>query len=208
MPRPRRQPARHTSKAAPAALRIPADRDEPMLTAPTEAQGQVQTRPEPRPSQRPDDPRARAAARAAQLRDHGAVNEEATDEFYIAPSEIPDGWDYEWKREAVYGASDPAYEVATRRAGWEPVDASRHPSYMPQGAHGPIRRKGLVLMERPKEISDEAKARELRKARLQVRAKEEQLSAAPNGQFERQKSDGTPLASVKKSFEHIPIPQE
>jgi hypothetical protein len=65
----------------------------------------------------------------------------------------------------------------------------------------------MILMERPLEITQEAKARDLRVARAQVRGKEEQLGGAPAGTFERD-NKGAPLVNVKKSFEHIPIPKE
>jgi hypothetical protein len=166
-------------------------------------------RPELRTAPREEDPRTRAARRAAELRDHGGVGGEGTDEFYIDPAEIPDGWEYEWKRRTVLGQEDPAYQVAVARAGWEPVPASRHPSFMPLNSKQvTIERKGMILMERPKEISDEARQAEIRKARMQVRQKEQQLNSAPDGQFGRQKSDGTGLVKVSKSYEPIPIPKD
>jgi hypothetical protein len=65
----------------------------------------------------------------------------------------------------------------------------------------------MVLMERPLEITEEVRAAELRRARLQVRAKEEQLSSTPQGQFERS-NKGNDLVKVKKGYEAIAIPDE
>lgn len=161
-----------------------------------------------RPAMREEDPRARAARRAAELRDHLGEEPDGVDEFFIDPNDIPDGWDYEWKAKFVLGQEQATHILALRRSGWEEVPTSRHPSYMPMGSDLPyIERKGMVLMERPKEITDEARARELRKARLQVRHKEEQLNAATGGQFERTNKDQS-LVKVKKSYESIPIPNE
>ncbi len=167
------------------------------------------SRPEMRPTMREEDPRARAARRAAELRDHrNGDMDEGVDEFYIDPSDIPEGWSYEWKRRTVLGAEDPAYQVALARAGWEPVPTSRHPSYMPMGGDYPfIERKGMILMERPLEITDEARNAELRKARMQVRQKEAQLNSAESGHFERANKDQS-LVKVRKSYEAIPIPEE
>jgi hypothetical protein len=154
---------------------------------------------------REEDPRARAARRALELREHGSL-EEGTDKFYIDPRVIPDGWSYEWRTLTVLGKEDPSYAVNLARKGWEPVPRSRHPEMMPEGYPGnTIVRDGQMLMERPKEITDEAKAKEYRAARDQVRAKETQLSGAPAGQFERD-NKGAPMASVKKSYETIKIP--
>lgn len=165
-------------------------------------------RPSMRPTMREEDPRARAARRAAELRDHrNGDMEDGIDEFYIDPSDIPEGWSYEWKRRTVLGAEDPAYQVALARAGWEPVPTSRHPSYMPMGGDYPfIERKGMILMERPMEITDDARDAELRKARMQVRQKEAQLNSAEGGQFERTNKDQS-LVKVRKSYESIPIPE-
>ena len=155
---------------------------------------------------REEDPRTRAARRAAELREHLGDSDEGTDEFHIPPSDIPPGWAYEWKRKTMLGAEDPAYQVALARAGWEPVPTARHPEYMPGDGNYPIiERKGMVLMERPLEINEEAHARELRKARGQVRQKEEQLSAPGVGEFERSNKDKS-LVKVRKSYEAIPVP--
>jgi hypothetical protein len=70
-----------------------------------------------------------------------------------------------------------------------------------------IERKGQILMERPAEITQEVRANELRKARAQVRHKEQQLNSAEQGQFGRSKSDGTSLVKINKSYESMPIPK-
>jgi hypothetical protein len=155
-----------------------------------------------------DDPKARAAARAAQLRDHIGGMDEAIDEFAIDPRIIPDGWCYEWKALEVLGKQDHSYQVSLAHRGWEAVPRSRHPELMPDTYTGEtITRKGQILMERPQEITDEVRARDKRRAREQVSAKETQLGAAPAGQFERD-NKGNPLVSVKKSMESIPIPEK
>lgn len=168
---------------------------------------------DPRREARPEmrvDPRSadleRAAARAEQLRDHLGDSDQGTDDFYIDPAIVPAGWTYEWKRDTILGAPDPAYSVQLARAGWEPVSVLKHPEYMPVGYKGKtIERKGMVLMERPSEIVEQAKKRDLRNARMQVAMKEEQLSGAPDGQFERA-NKGEPLAKINKTYEAIPIP--
>jgi hypothetical protein len=73
---------------------------------------------------------------------------------------------------------------------------------MPRGQYETIERDGMILMERPKELSDDVRAADLRRARLQIRSKEAQLNAGPDGTCERDR----PL--VKKSYEQMPIPKE
>ena len=148
-----------------------------------------------------------AALRAKEIRDHlGGGMDDGTDDYFIPERDKPDGWTYEWKRQIVAGAEDPAYQVQLLRGGWEYVPASRHPEMMQGGYTGTqITRKGMVLMERPAEITAEVRMQEARKARLQVKVKEEQLSAPPPGQFERNnKSDS--MIKVKKSVSPVDIP--
>lgn len=153
-------------------------------------------------------PRERAAARAKEVRDNNSGNlDDGNDEFAIDLDIIPDDWSYEWKAHSVMGAVDPSHQIQLRKKGWEPVPASRHPELMPTGYTGDtILRKGMILMERPMELTKEARDIANRNARLQVRAKEEQLSAAPPGQFERNNKDNT-LVKVKKGYEKIEIPE-
>jgi hypothetical protein len=167
----------------------------------------VDIRGDMRPPMREEDPRTRAARRAAEIRDNIGSMDEGTDDFYVDPHIVPPGWSYEWKRKTFLNQEDPAYQVQLARTGWEPVPANRHPSYMPDGnRHATIERKGMVLMERPLELTEEARAIELRKARNQVRHKEAQLNSAPDGQFGRDHDQVKPR--IGKSYEAIPIPKD
>jgi hypothetical protein len=158
-----------------------------------------------------EDPRARAARRSAELREHRGDVPEGNDKFAIHPSMIPDGWSYEWKTNTVLGAKNRAYEVSIARAGWEPVPANRHPELMPANWTGnSIEMDGMILMERPKEITDEARMSEARAARDQVRTKEEQVQqmpAGPSSPFDISNS-GKPIAhGIRKSYESMSIPK-
>ena len=179
------------------------------ITASVEAPAPAVEVPPLRPALREEDPRTRAARRAAELRDHvGGEMDEGKDKFWVDPAIIPPGWDYNWKRNMVMGKPDPAYEVELMRRGWEPVPASRHPEMMPHGYRGnTIEREGQILMERPLEISEEVRKNDLRAARNQVRQKEAQLNASPDGQFARD-NKGAPLVQVKRGYEPLSIPKE
>lgn len=181
---------------------------EPAAEVAVEEPVSAPTRPSMRPTMREEDSRTRAARRAAELRDHLGDTPEGVDEFYIDPNDIPEGWDYEWKTKYVLGQEQGTHILALRRAGWEEVPTSRHPSFMPMDTDLPfIERKGMVLMERPLEISDEARALDLRRARQQVRQKEAQLNSAESGQFERSNKDQS-LVKIQRSYESIPIPND
>ena len=158
-----------------------------------------------------EDPRARAARRAFELREHLGDMDQNTDEYAIDPRIVPDGWSYEWKRRTVLlserdDGANQSYMTLIQQRGWEPVPTSRHPELMPKGHNGAaaIERKGLILMERPLEITKEVEQLEKRKARAQVGQKEAQLNNAPQGTFGRD-NKGSPLVNVKKSYGHEPI---
>lgn len=162
-------------------------------------------RPAMRTEMRERDPRAEAERRAAEILGHVGSLDEGTDDFYVNPSKIPDGWVYEWKRKTVYGQEDPAYQVQLARTGWTAVPASRHPEMMPAtGGYQTIERKGQVLMERPKIVTDHVIDINNRAARDQVRVKEKQLSSAPDGQFGRDHAQVKP--KINKGYEPVPIP--
>lgn len=191
---PQRRPGPHAPLPVAAAVQAAMQSEQPAPSAPVTV--------------REEDSRARAARRALELRDHLGGMSEEVDQFYIPPHIIPDGWSYEWKRHTVLGKEDPTYQVRTAHRGWEPVPRSRHPEMMPENFPGnTILREGQILMERPKEITDEAKAADYRKAVGQVRGKEEQLGATPPGTLARD-ADPRVRPSVKKAYESIPIPKE
>lgn len=160
-----------------------------------------------RPPLREDDPRTRAAKRAAELRGHLGEIDEGTDKFYVDPDSIPDGWTYEWKRHSTHGKEDPAYHVQLLRAGWSAVPADRHPEMMPdRGSYNTILREGMILMECPTEIVEDRRRIDLKNARDQVRYKESQIAGTPDGTMTRDHAKVRP--SIKKGYEPMPIPEK
>ena len=77
---------------------------------------------------------------------------------------------------------------------------------MPINAQGAIERKGMVLMERPQIVTDQVRDADYRRARGQIRAKEQQLTQAPQGQFGRDHSQAQP--KINKSYEPMPVPKD
>jgi len=83
------------------------------------------------------------------------------DKLHVNPDEIPDGMEYRWVRDTIFG--DPAFSRVgyMKGRGWTPVPSSRHPNIF-QGAV-PWRTDnkaafifcdGLVLCERPAEFGE------------------------------------------------------
>lgn len=162
-------------------------------------------RPPMRPPMREEDPRAAAARRAAEIRSN-QVDDDGVDEFKLPRA--PDGWTYEWKTKSVMGAINHAHLTELRRQGWEEVPTSRHPEEMPLGGHDPvIERKGMILMQRPTVIVDEARAIQIAKARNQVRFKEEQLSGTPEGGLGHRNHDQV-KPRISKGYEPLAVPKD
>jgi len=127
------------------------------------------------------------------------------DPFHFNPRIIPDGVSYEWKRMSVYGQQDPEHQVNLRENHWRPVPASRHPELMPDGYDkaGAIVRKGMVLMERPSYLTQEARQEDYEIARAEVSRKEQQLGATPAGTMTRQHPSVERQMMLRK--EHVPL---
>lgn len=91
------------------------------------------------------------------------------------------------------------------RTGWDPVDVSRHMHMMPKGHSGAIEREGMVLCERPAEITQEVRNIDYKNARQQVRIKETQLDST-KGLLARNDSRVAP--KIKNTYEPMPIPND
>lgn len=100
-----------------------------------------------------------------------AAAETGVNEFYIPPHLPPQGWSWEWKEETVLGEVRQGYAAKLALVGWEPVMYESYPGtfgpeFDDQGKprKGPVRRGGLMLMERAMTLTMEAVIEEKRKA--------------------------------------------
>lgn len=120
---------------------------------------------------------ARPAARTRKRR-FGAGD----DRFALPMDEIPEGTTYEWKRQSVYGQRDEHYLNSLAENGWEPVSADRHRNWVAPNYQGnTIERDGMILMERPAELTKEARD-ELEQINNQtMRDQHARLGTAPAG---------------------------
>lgn len=80
------------------------------------------------------------------------------DPFAIDPYIVPNGWVYEWKRYSIYNQVDHTNLAKLARVGgWTAVPAERHDGlFLPPGTKGSIIHDGLILMERPLPLHQEA----------------------------------------------------
>jgi hypothetical protein len=108
------------------------------------------------------------------------------DQFWLPVDEIPDDLTYEWKRLSNVGEENPFYIAQMLDQGWEPVPSSRHPNWVPPGYDKPhIIKGGQILMDRPKELTEEARREERDAAKRQVRDAEARLGMTPKGELTR-----------------------
>lgn len=152
---------------------------------------------------KPDKPKRVAGRKTRKFK--GGENAVTWD--YVPQDLIPEGYVAEWKNTHVYGQpveeSQPDYHVFLQDQGWEyaTVDQFR-PMVGPNWKHNTINRRGQVLMIRPKELSDEARAEDKQKADVQLNGKLQQLGMAEKGQFARK----NPV--VKRTYERVEVPEE
>lgn len=102
------------------------------------------------------------------------------------PFEIPahlmdPEYTYEWKRYSVYGKQDTVHQVSLAENGWRPVNVE--PSspfagyYMPADYKGAIIREDLMLMERPKGLTNMVREQERQRAVDQIRASQQRYTS-------------------------------
>lgn len=100
------------------------------------------------------------------------------DIFDIPKNLIPEGWEYQWCAVTVAGNSEILLDQNLMFAenGWRAVPADRYPGrFMPVGHKGSIVRGGQMLMERPKSLSDEARADDIKAAKQLISDRNESL---------------------------------
>jgi len=107
------------------------------------------------------------------------------DRFHVPEALMKPGWSYEWKRKTTMGMPDLPYEMSLKMNHWAPVQAEQMPGLMPDGYSGAIERDGMVLMTRPAYLTDEARQEDRLLAIEQIRAKQEALGQAGDGEFAR-----------------------
>jgi hypothetical protein len=133
------------------------------------------------------EPRVRTRQRKA------TVNENP---FDLPMDEIPEGSNYEWKRWSISGQHDPFYIASQRQQGWEPVNPKMHPTWVPPGYNEPhIIKDGMILMERPMELTIEARKELRQMSQVQVKEAEQRLGMTPKDTATRELSEVAPRIS-------------
>lgn len=129
-------------------------------------------------------------------------------ELTVNPAEIPDGFTVEWKRVSIYGKEDKQNMIGLEKDGWEPASPKDFPSLVGKNHRGSVITNGkedLMLMIRPIELTEEARAEELANARNQVRNKFEEIGISQPGQAPRADSHGNKLTKIRSEYAPVMV---
>jgi hypothetical protein len=128
---------------------------------------------------------------------------------------MPDGMDFQWVTDTVYGQTFAEHRAGFEKRGWTPVhpedfDGQFDGMFLPKGHQGEIRMEGQVLMARPLHLSQRAKQRDRRAALEQVAIKEAALRGGDIEGISLDTQHQTALRSnkINRSYERIAIPEE
>ena len=141
-------------------------------------------------------PVARHSAAPAYDREGNPIyrRRDAVSDPFSIPSDLQEqGWDRQWVRVSVHGWEDVDNQVGMQENGWRPISANRpgwEGRFMPPGYKGAIQKSGLMLMERPMSMTEEARAEEKKIVRGQTETQRQQFGMPLPRGFEA----GTPAA--------------
>ena len=125
------------------------------------------------------------------------------DPMHIDPKLIPAGVSYQWCRESTFGMRDDDHIIDLKENHWVPVPADRHPELVVDGSpkDGVIRKRGSILMQRPKYLTDEAHAEDDYLAREAMnRALNKAVHGRPAGTLERDHPSVRDNTMIKRSY--------
>ncbi len=141
------------------------------------------------------------------------LDRETPDRLFIDPSWIPQGMSLQWVTSEIFGQSQAQRRGMFERTGWTPVhqgdfDGQFDGRFMPKGREGEINVDGLVLMARPKAMTDKAQVLENRKAYEQVAIKEQALRGGDIPiTLDARHASATRSNKISKTVERIEIPE-
>lgn len=151
------------------------------------------------------DPRAQPREASVRTAEAPASAERLTrrrrveDPLYFDQRIVPPGMSYEWKRQEVLGRPDKAHWIGLRENHWSPVPAARHRD-LAVGDENEIRRGDVILCERPKYLTDEAKMEDMTEALKPVQGLDEIMYGTKPDQMTRDHPSVRRASFVKRTF--------
>lgn len=142
------------------------------------------------------------------------VADDSPDRLRVDPSLVPAGMSLQWVTDSVYGQPVPQHRAEFEKRGWTPIhqedfDRVFDGMFMPKGAEGEIKVDGMVLMARPEELTQRARAADKRKAQEVIRIKEQALRGGDiNTSLDSQHPTALQTNRINRSMERIEIPKD
>lgn len=178
-------------------------------------------RPRGRPRKNPVEREVKREAVVSNLKMRAAPNwvnvdpeaMDSPDRLRIHEDLIPAGMSAMWVTDSVLGQGVPQHRAEFERKGWTPVhqddfDGQFNGMFMPKDSPGEINSDGLVLMMRPKAMTDKAERANQRKAYEQVAIKEAALTGGDLGTtLDSRHPSATNSNRIRKTVERIDIPE-
>lgn len=125
------------------------------------------------------------------------------DPYAIPLDMVPEGMTWEWKRVTNAGQPDPSHMANLVANGWEGVDSARVASLAAPGATGPHVVNGMMLMERPTYLCEEAREEELSASLGRARQLEQQMGVSNPGELPRFTGRAPGGKAVTRSYENM-----
>lgn len=139
---------------------------------------------------------------------------DSPDRLHIDPALIPEGMSAQWVTSTVFGQDMSQHRSKFEQRGWTPVhqedfDGQFDGMFMPKGAQGEISVDGLVLMMRPKQMTDRAHHTNKVRALQQVAIKEQALRGGDlDIGLDAQHPSALKVNRVNKTMERIVVPED
>lgn len=140
--------------------------------------------------------------------------DDSPDQLRIAPHLVPEGMSLQWVTESVLGKPMPERLSMFERKGWTVVhnddfDGQLSGLYDKKDAQTPIRKDGMILVARPKELTAKARRRDHINALEKVKIKEQALRGGDLGvTLDAQHPNALGSNRINKSVERIAIPED
>lgn len=130
----------------------------------------------------------------------GRIKNLSNDIFWYDQAKQPREMDYQWIRETIVGKPDEKNEMGRMMMnGWTPVPADRHPERgIGFKAGEQIRAGGQILMERPREMTEEAQQEDYDRAVRQVTDNFHRLQLDDKDMLPKHRRDGKSLVKLRK----------
>lgn len=141
-------------------------------------------------------------------------SETSPDKLHIPPGLLPDGLSFQWVTDSALGQPEPRHRGEFEKGGWTPVhqedfEGALNGMFMKKDDPGEINVGGLVLMARPKELTEKATKVEKRRAFEQVAIKEQALRGGDLPvSLDAQHKTALGYNRINKSVERIEIPDK